>query len=151
MAERSSDETLRLAFTFFNEVGIIQQLSTTLLNRSLPDGLHASHFAILNHLVRLGDGRTPQSIASAFQVTKGTMTHSLKVLQERDLVVVAPNPEDGRSKLVRLTPRGRAFRDEAIAGLQPAIDRIGAKLDLEAMADMLPALSKVRSVLDENR
>ena len=45
-------------FEFFNEIGIISQLSSALFSRTLPDGLHVSHFSILNHMVRLGDGRT---------------------------------------------------------------------------------------------
>ena len=59
----------KLAFQFFNEIGIIQQLASTAFNRRLPEGLHVSHFAVLNHLTRLGDGKTPRALASAFQVT----------------------------------------------------------------------------------
>ena len=101
-------------FSFFTEIGIINQLSTALLAKSLPDGVHPSHFSILNHLVRLGDGKPPARIASAMQVTKNTMTHSLKVLQNREYIVVERDPEDGRGKLVFLTPIGRAFREQAI-------------------------------------
>ena len=151
MSDGPDEETTRLAFAFFNEVGIIAQLSTTLLNRSLPQGLHSAHFAILNHLVRLGDGRTPLAIASAFQVTKGTMTHSLRVLADRGLVTLVPNPEDGRSKRVYLTPSGRAFREEAILALGPMLGRLEARLDLAAMAEMLPKLVEVRRMLDEDR
>ena len=73
----NSDEV----FGFFTEIGIINQLSTALFAKSLPNGVHPSHFSILNHLARRGDGTPPLRIASAMQVTKNTMTHSLNVLQ----------------------------------------------------------------------
>ena len=67
-------------FELLNEIGIIQQLAVTEFNRRLPEGLHVSHFSVINHLCRLGDGRTPLEIARAFQVTKPTMTNTLAKL-----------------------------------------------------------------------
>jgi hypothetical protein len=64
-------------FTFFNEVGIIAQLSRAVLEAHLPDGVSASQFSILNHLIRVSDGRTPLELAKAFQVPKTTMTSTL--------------------------------------------------------------------------
>ena len=145
------DKEAKAIFEFFNEVGIINQLATALFNKRLPDGLHVSHFSVLNHLVRLGDGRSPLSLASAFQVTKGTMTHTLSALEKRGLIKFAPHETDGRSKLVFLTKHGRAFRERAIADLAPAIAAMGDTLDLRKLERMIPQLSEVRRLLDENR
>jgi len=147
----SEDGATNEIFAFFNEIGIIAQLSATLLNRSLPDGLSVAHFSILNHMVRLGDGRTPLQLASAFQVTKATMSHSIDVLSRRGFVRVEAHPEDGRSKLVFLTRAGRKFRDRAIAKATGAIAGFAGELDLAAMRDMLPRLRAIRQVLDHNR
>ena len=141
----------RLLFEFFNEVGIISQLSSALLNRSLPEGLHVAHFSLLNHMVRLGDGKTPQQLASAFQVTKSTMTHSLQVLEERGFIEFLPHPEDRRSKLVFLTARGRSFREEAIAALSPRFGELKHYLDVEAISGLLEDLRRIRKALDEHR
>ena len=78
------DNEARL-FQLFTEIGIIQQLSVNKFNRVMPDGLHISHFGVINHLWRLGDGRTPKRIADAFQVTKPTMSNTLMVLGKRGL------------------------------------------------------------------
>lgn len=145
------DDTTNEIFAFFNEIGIIAQLSATLFNRSLPDGLSVAHFSILNHMVRLGDGRTPLELASAFQVTKATMSHSIDVLTRRGFVRVQKHPDDGRSKLVFLTEHGRAFRDRAIEKASAAVAGIRGELDREALADMLPQLRTIREVLDKNR
>ncbi len=50
-----------------NEIGIISQLSRAKLESRLNDGLTQHHFGALNHLVRLGDGRTPLEMARASQ------------------------------------------------------------------------------------
>ena len=89
-------------FQVLNEVGIIHQLIQTEMNRRLPDGLHASHFGVLNHLVRLGDGRTPVSIASAFQVTKATMTNTLTTDVAATIAQVQAAAEAG-ADLVRVS------------------------------------------------
>ena len=70
-------------FDLFNEIGIIHQLTTARLEAVLPDGLIAPHFAVLNHLARVGDGATPQRMARAFQVPKTSLTHTLKGLEAR--------------------------------------------------------------------
>jgi DNA-binding MarR family transcriptional regulator len=145
------DGTPHEIFAFFNEIGIIAQLSSTLFNRSLPDGLSVAHFSILNHLVRLGDGRTPLQLASAFQVTKATMSHSIGVLSRRGFVRIEKHPDDGRSKLVFLTETGRAFRERAIEKSTDALAGLMGELDADAMANMLPRLRAVREALDRNR
>ncbi|NNG04985.1 MAG: MarR family transcriptional regulator [Inquilinus sp.] len=144
-------EKQKLAFRFFNEVGIIHQLGTALFNKRLPDGLHVSHFSVLNHLVRLGDGKTPLALAGAFQVTKGTMTHTLSALSQRNLVRLEPHASDGRSKLAFLTEAGRAFHRQAIESLEPMVLMIEKNMDLDRLAGVLPVLQEIREVLDANR
>lgn len=138
-------------FAFFNEVGIINQLATSLFAKTLPDNVHPSHFSILNHLVRMGDAKTPVRIAAAMQVTKMTMTHSLKVLSERGFISVGPNPDDARGKLVYLTDAGRRFRTEAIARVVGEFDGLFAPEHLAAMERLRPALREIRKHLDANR
>ncbi len=138
-------------FGFFNEIGIINQLSTTLFAKCLPDGVHPSHFSILNHLVRTGDGKTPVRIASAMQVTKNTMTHSLKVLSDRGFVSVKPNPEDARGKLVFLTEDGRAFRNASISNVVEMFGDILTEEQQVIMDRIADDLVTLRKHLDANR
>ena len=138
-------------FGFFTEIGIINQLSTALLAKSLPDGVHPSHFSILNHLVRTGDGKSPVRIASAMQVTKNTMTHSLKVLEDRAFITVKPDPEDGRAKLVYLTEAGRAFREDAIAIVSTKFGTLIGPDQLDIMRRTVGDLTAMRRHLDDNR
>lgn len=144
-------EALPLYFAVLNEIGIIEQLASALLEARLPKGYLKSHFVVLNHLVRVADGRTPQELAAAFQVPKTTMTHTLRGLAAGGLVRTAPNPADGRSKCVWITPAGRAFRDAAIAALAPDTARIATEFPPERLAPLLPELAALRAVMDRLR
>jgi DNA-binding MarR family transcriptional regulator len=145
------DDTAKTYFAFFTETAIISQLSGRMLEEALPGGFLVSHFGVLTHLVRLGDGRTPMAIARAFQVPKTTMTHTLSGLEKAGLIRLEPNPRDGRSKRVMLTPEGRRFRDAAIDRLQPQMQRIAERFPPEKIEAMLPVLAEIRSYLDQLR
>ena len=138
-------------FRLFNEIAIIEQLSRAMLERVLPDGMIQPHFGVLNHLVRVADGRTPVELARAFQVPKTSMTHTLAGLVARGLVVERPNPDDGRSKRIWLTPAGRAFRDTVIADLRPAMAPIARGFASDRVAALVPDLEALRRVLDAAR
>ncbi len=138
-------------FRLFNEIGIIGQLSRSLLEARLPPGFVMAQFSVLNHLVRVGDGRTPLAIAQAFQVPKNSMTHSLTVLERAGLIEIRRNPEDGRSKLVYITEAGQRFRQETIDAFAPDVARIAAAFPPEQVARVLPDLEMLRKFLDADR
>ena len=145
------DDQTSLYFRLFNEIGIIGQLSRTLFEARLPDGLLTAHFSVVNHMVRLGDGQTPLALARAFQVPKTTMTHMLSVLERNGFISMTPNPDDGRSKCVFLTPAGRAFREDAIQGLAPDLAAMAGGIPPETVEALLPGLEDVRRYLDAHR
>lgn len=138
-------------FAVFNEIGIIEQLARAMFESRLPDGVTVPHFGVLNHLVRVADGRTPLEIARAFQVPKTSMTNTLAGLERRGLVEMRPNPEDGRSKRVWLTAAGRAFREEAIGALGPELAALDRELGGARVAAVLPELARLRAWLDRRR
>lgn len=140
-----------LYFQFFNEIGIIAQLSRAMMERELPDGLLVSHFSVLNHLIRVQDGRTPVELAGAFQVAKTTMTHTLSGLEKHGLVEMRANPKDGRSKRVWITEAGRRFRDQAIEALVPKMAEMAKELSPQRLEELLPDLTEVRIYLDQLR
>jgi DNA-binding MarR family transcriptional regulator len=142
-----------LPFIFFNEVGIIEQLSRTAAERVLPPGMSMAGFSVLNHMIRLGHAeRAPSRIASAMQVTRGAMTGTLKRLESEGWIEITPDPEDGRGKAVRVTPAGRAARSAALEALEPLFGQLmGGKIEPAELEAALPFLRKVRTILDAAR
>jgi len=145
------DETRAVYFTLFNEVGIISQLARSLMESRLPDGLTVPHFSVLNHCMRVKDGQTPLALARAFQVPKTTMTHTLAGLEKRDLVEIQQNPKDKRSKCVWITKKGKKFRLDAIASLDPDITLFADQFSKSEIATLIPRLAKIREMMDAYR
>ncbi|MEP2990741.1 MAG: MarR family transcriptional regulator [Parasphingorhabdus sp.] len=141
-----------LTFEVFNEIGIIQQLTSTAFAAVLPKGMTTAQFGILNHFVRLEhDTRSPAQLASAFQVTRPTMTSTLARLEKSGLVTIKPDPDDGRGKLVALTSAGRKMREECLQRLSGPIADAHTVLSQETLAKLRPLLKEVRERLDKLR
>jgi DNA-binding MarR family transcriptional regulator len=140
-----------MIFALFNEIGIIEQLSRAMFEARLPKGVLVSHFSVLNHLVRVGDGRTPLEIATAFQVPKTTLSHTLALLEGRGWIEMRPNPEDRRSKRVWITDAGRAFREEAIARLAPDLAMMARAPSMQGVESLVARLAEIRKYLDGAR
>ncbi|WP_426125100.1 MarR family winged helix-turn-helix transcriptional regulator [Pararhizobium sp. PWRC1-1] len=147
----ASENDLQTLFRFFNEVGIVAQLSANAFEKVMPEGMTLPQFVVLNHLVRLGDARTPLSIAQAMQVTKGAMTNTLGHLEGKQFITIAPDPHDGRSKRVSLTAEGRAARDAAIEALGPELRGIAGEIAMPGIIAALPAVEGLRKMLDARR
>jgi DNA-binding MarR family transcriptional regulator len=138
-----------VAFDFFLEIAVIDQLVSTEMERVLPEGVTMASFSLLNYLVAKGGIESPARLAQALQVTKGAVTALLKRLEGRGLVTLSQDPRDGRAKIIALTPEGRRRRDQAIAALDPLLETFLAAFPEPALAAALPLLRRVR--LDLNR
>ena len=138
-------------FDVLTEAAIIHQLATSALESCLPDGLIAAHFAVLNHLTRIGDGQTPLDIARALQVPKTSFSNTLAGLEKRGLVEARPNPKDRRSKTIWITPQGAQVREQAIADLAPALQKLAEDLPPGSFDALLPVLRALRAKMDAMR
>lgn len=145
------EEKLTTYFSLFNEIGIISQLSTASLDALLPDGIISSHFGVLNHLIRVGDGATPLALAKAFQVPKTTMTHTLLGLNKHELVEIKPNPDDGRSKQVWITEKGQNLRNQTIKASAPLIAESLNGFSFETIQTLTDNLAEIRKIMDATR
>ena len=147
----SKETTLGSAFEFFNEIGIIAQLSSNQLQRNMPHGLTQSQFSVLNWFIRVDRQATPGRLAKAFQLTPGAMTNTLSKLESKGFVRIEPDPDSGRSKIVRLTPAGRRARDSAIAANDAALKGFLEEFPATTLQEALPLLRSVRAYLDAAR
>ena len=109
-------------------------------------GLEAYEFDVLSALRRAGPPYelTPGQLVRQTMVGSGTTTNRLDRLESRGLIDRRPDQEDGRVRRVRLTERGRARVDAAIADLLDREQRLLAGLS-ERDRDTLARL--LRSVL----
>ena len=140
-----------ILFGFFNEIGIIAQLSGNAFERAMPESMTLPQFSVLNHMVRLGGGWSPLRIANAMQVTKGAMTNTLQHLERKDLIEIEPDEKDGRAKQVFITEAGRAMREQCIATMIPYMSSFAQAHPPAELAAILPTLQEIRAWLDKER
>jgi DNA-binding MarR family transcriptional regulator len=65
------------------------------------------------------------SVASLLAMDRTTLTAALKPLARRSLVEIAPDPEDRRTRLLKMTPKGKRLLARAV----PAWKRTHAKIE----------------------
>jgi len=141
-----------LAFNVFTEIGIINQLTGAAFAAALPNGMTIAQFTVLNHFMRRNiDTQSPASLASAFQITRPTMTSTLTRMEKAGLVDIRPDPADGRGKLVSVTKAGRVMRDDCIKRLAGPLAEAEVALPSKTLKQLLPLLKDVRERLDKLR
>ncbi|MEL6416263.1 MAG: MarR family transcriptional regulator [Pseudomonadota bacterium] len=147
----SRSKSAGTVFTLFNEIGIINQLSTARFTKVLAPDLNPSEFSVLNHFVRLGDGKSPSYLASVFQVTKPSMTAILGKLERKGYVEIVGSEEDRRRKVVTITKSGRAARERGIEAMAPLAAIVLQHQDISKLEKILPTLQALREFLDTER
>ncbi|MBS7696107.1 MULTISPECIES: MarR family transcriptional regulator [unclassified Chelatococcus] len=78
-----------------------------------PLGLTNGQFSLLMSLNRPHPPAIG-SVASLLAMDRTTLTAALKPLERRDLITIAPDPKDKRSRLLSLTAGGKALLAEAV-------------------------------------
>ena len=144
-----TDETNALAVALFSEILTADQLLRNRLSRVLPEGMEISHFSVLNHLVFVGDERSPAQLANTFHVTRGAMTNTLAKLEWAGYIHIRPDWDDARRKQVHISPSGVRARDVAISAVSPVIKKMIEDVGTDQVRSLLPVLRALRSNLAE--
>jgi DNA-binding MarR family transcriptional regulator len=99
-----------------------------LLDEALaPAGLTADEFGVYSVLTR-SDAMTPTELARWMSAPATTVSSYVKRFEGRGHVTREPNPDDGRSYLIRLTAAGRKAHRAAGVRFLPALDAVVASL-----------------------
>ena len=89
----------------------------------------------------IADGIRRQSeMAAHLRVSKQAVQQALRALMDKGLVVLEPDPANGRHKIVTLTPKGRAMRDIAQAAVRRLEVELGRRIGLKRLAALHDAL-----------
>lgn len=126
---------------FLESVWALEQRLAALL---VDYKLTLSQFRLLL-LLESGKPQTATRLSTALGITKATTTALLQELVNADLIATAPNPEDRRSILVRLSNTGKKRLREALEGLSAMERMLGRKLT----PDVTEALNQFNLKQDE--
>lgn len=107
-----------------------------------PYGLTNGQFSLM---VALNQPAPPPigRLAGFLGMDPATLTAAVKPLARRGLLTVAPNPEDGRSRLLRITPEGVALMRKAVVTWQEAHDEVEAQLGPDLARTLRAGLARI--------
>ena len=101
----------------------------------------------LTHISRSGP-LSVSDIAGRLRITHVSVSQAVAALEKHDLVGSTPDPEDGRRRLLALTPAGRALV-ERLTPLWAAFDAAATELDADA-GHVVKALDRLDDQLDQS-
>ncbi len=120
---------------------VYRRMLGDLYERGFTDLVHA-HFAVLRYPGP--DGRRPSDLAAEAGMTKQAMNYLLGQLERSGYLTREDNPDDRRSRRVRLTKRGHAVAQI----LRATVTNIEAELEHELGPKPLAQLRKLLADLN---
>lgn len=117
-------------------------------------GVTWSQFLALSSLKSAGPDRTlsPTELYMAAQVTSGGMTKMMHALSDAELIERVDNPQDGRSRLVRITPKGAKLAEQIVEELIATNKAlISGILDTEESEELARLLNKLSAGLQSRK
>lgn len=131
-------------------VWLTSRATADLLDAALaPAGLDGDEFAIYSVLTA-SRAITPTELARWMAAPPTTVSSYVKRLEARGHVRRVPNPSDGRSYRLELTPQGQRTHRAAVKLFRPLSARVAAALGGQEER-VREALVTLRTVLDEIR
>lgn len=115
-----------------------------------PLGINAAQY---NHLVNLrffDGGSSLNTLSSHVHTTNANVSIMINALVADGLVARRSDPNDGRSVLVRLTPKGRALADRAIALHHRHLNAVLANVSIAERRTLLAILTKLAQGLERH-
>ena len=127
---------------------LIRQIHTTLekqINNSMRDDdlTHAQVCLIFGLINREGGRCSMKELEKNLGLAQSTTAGLVKRTEEKGLVECLPDPDDRRSKLVRVTPEGRLRFQETIAKIERNEDWLLHALTPEEQVQFVSMLRRV--------
>ena len=93
--------------------------------------------------IEASEAASVNELATFLGMDRTTMTRNLAVLQRRELLSMAQDPQDGRVKRVSLTPRGRDLLLQALEAWRRTNDAVKAAVPAAAFPAMWQGLESL--------
>lgn len=90
-----------------------------------------------------------ESAAELVELTRfdrALVSRSLKSLQQRQLLELKPNPEDGRRQIIQVTAAGKQAFDQAEGAMKRRQDKIMGQFSAEEMEVLFDALDRMHAM-----
>ncbi|UXZ05383.1 MarR family winged helix-turn-helix transcriptional regulator [Moraxella nasicaprae] len=121
---------------------IARQFAQLIGQELAPLGLNPAYLPVL---FELWDGQelTQQELTEKSSVSQATMANTLGRMERDGLIERLPNPNDARSRLIRLTSAALAKKDDCVAAAQKINNGVLEALDEQEIKAWLDIMNKV--------
>ncbi|HEX7310136.1 MAG TPA: MarR family winged helix-turn-helix transcriptional regulator [Gaiellaceae bacterium] len=92
---------------------------------------------------------TPTGLAARLVMPLSTVIFRVKRLEQRGHAERVPNPNDGRSFLIKLTPKGKRLLDRARPAFRDYAEAVEGRLGQKRVAELRTALVELRQAIDD--
>ena len=92
---------------------------------------------------------TPTGLAARLGMPLSTVIFRVKRIERRGHAERVPNPDDGRSFLIRLTPKGKRLLDLARPAFRDYAEAVEGRLGRKRVIALRTALVELRNAIDE--
>ena len=113
---------------------LARNLSALYESRLAENGLNVSQFIVMRYVAKLSPVHV-SNLAEAVELDQSTMTRNLSVLKNLGVVEITVGREDGRTKLIKLSPKGTRILKKANLNWE--------KAQVEARSLLSPELSRL--------
>ncbi len=92
---------------------------------------------------------TPTGLATRLGMPLSTVAFRVKRLERRGHAERVPNPDDGRSFLIRFTPKGKRLLDRARPAFRDHAEAVEARLGPKRVTALRTALVELRQAIED--
>ncbi len=96
-------------------------------------------------------GTPSTSLGPKMGIEPTSLSRTIKNLEERELIIRKPNPEDGRSVLICLTDYGKEMREVSKKTVLTFNNKIKEKVDPEKLKYFFEVVSTIHNLIDNNQ
>jgi DNA-binding MarR family transcriptional regulator len=131
---------LLLVYALFQQTDRL--LDEHLVNARMGGGSYAIY-----SVIAVEEPVTPTRLAEILGMPPTSLSYQIRQMHERGHLRRVPNPEDGRSVLLKLTPKGRRIVEAARRGFVEAIESFRRELEVEE-PELLRHLESMSAALE---
>ena len=117
-----------------------------LRKRVEPLGIVPGQFPALLELW-IEDGQTQKQLVEKLDIEQATLANTLARMERDGLIVRTPHPGDGRAKIVRLTDKAKAIRDDAYAAASETNDQAMSAFSAEERRQFVELMQRIVTTL----
>ena len=130
--------SFRLTQAYFAYRNLLEKkLKSASFGRLVPTGCISLWFYVMGH-----DGCTPTEVVRELGLSKSTVSSQIDQLESKGLLERRPSDSDGRSVLLHVTDKSKAYKDEVNEFIAD-IDNELASSNGEAALEVINGLQKV--------